>query len=72
MRVFADVSKEALPKTRIRVVSICQRTINIINCAQEGASLITKEGAVKKNIRIYFSIKVTRTKWIQIIMKTKV
>ena len=48
MRVFADVSKEALPKTRIRVVSICQRTINIINCAQEGASLITKEGVVKK------------------------
>ena len=27
--------------------SICQRTINIINCAQEGASLITKPGAAK-------------------------
>ena len=27
---------------------ICQTTIIIINCAQEGASLISKQGAVKK------------------------
>ena len=30
------------------VFVICQRTINIINCTQEGASLISKQGAVKK------------------------
>ena len=30
------------------IVSICQRLINIINCAQEGASLTTKQGIVKK------------------------
>ena len=31
-----------------RIISICQRTINIINCAQEGVSLISKQGTVKK------------------------
>ena len=31
-----------------RIISICQRTINIISCTQEGASLISKQGAVKK------------------------
>ena len=30
-----------------QIISICQRTIKIINCAQEGASLITKQKAVK-------------------------
>ena len=35
--------------SQYRIISIChQRTINIINCAQEGASLITKQEAVKK------------------------
>ena len=29
-------------------ISVYQRTINIINCAQEGASLIIKQGIVKK------------------------
>ena len=38
--------------SQYRINSICQRTINIINCAQEGASLISKHGAVKKKIRI--------------------
>ena len=64
MRVFADVSKEAQTKKKIskfRIISICQRTINIINCAQEGASLITKQGAAKKKMHIYFNIKATRT-----------
>ena len=52
MRVFADVSKETLPKkkhmSQYRIISICQRTINVINCAQEAASLISKTGPVKK------------------------
>ena len=30
------------------IISICQITINIINCVQESASLIFKQGAVKK------------------------
>ena len=30
------------------ITNISQRTINIINCAQEGASLITEQGAVKE------------------------
>ena len=34
------------------IISICQRTINIINCAQEGESLITEQGAVKEKMRI--------------------
>ena len=34
--------------SQYRIFSICQRTINIINCAQEGASLISKQRAVKK------------------------
>ena len=52
MRVFTDIYKEALPKkknmSQYRIISICQRTINIVNCAQEGESLISKQGAVKK------------------------
>ena len=33
-----------------QIISICQRTINIIfiNCTQEGVSLISKQGEVKK------------------------
>ena len=53
-----------------RIISICQRTISTINCAQEGTSLITKQWAVKKEMRIYFNINSTRTKWIQGILKT--
>ena len=33
--------------------SICQRTIIIINSTQEGASLITKQGAVKNSVIRY-------------------
>ena len=52
------------------IIRICQRAINIINCAQEGASLITEQGVVKEKMRICFNIKATRTKWIQSILKT--
>ena len=53
MRVFVDISKEALPKRRIQVnieslVFVKELGIHIINCAQESASLISKQGAVKK------------------------
>ena len=33
-----------------------KRAISIINCAQYGASIITKQGVVKKKIRICFNI----------------
>ena len=46
------------------IFTICQITINIINCAQEDAFLISKQGAVKKKICICFNIKATGTKWI--------
>ena len=52
-----------------RIISICQRTINIFNCAQEGVSLIIKQEAVKKKMNACFNIKATGTKWIQIILK---
>ena len=55
--------------SQYRIISICQRTINIINCAQEGASLISKQGAVKKKMRICFNIKAAETKWIHSILK---
>ena len=55
--------------SQYRIISICQRTINIFNCAQEGASLISKQGAVKKKMHICFNIKATGTKWIQSILK---
>ena len=55
--------------SQYRIISICERTINFINCTQEGASLISKQGAVKKKIRICFNIKATGTKWIQRILK---
>ena len=54
MRVFADISKETLPKRRIWVIieSLAYLTlelsISFINCTQDGASLINKERAVKK------------------------
>ena len=41
---------------------ICQKTVIIINCAQEGASLISKQGAVKKKMRICLNIKAKQTK----------
>ena len=53
-----------------RIISICQRNINIINCAQEGASLITEQEAVKKQMRICLNSKARRTKWIRSILKT--
>ena len=56
--------------SQYRIISICKRTVNIINWSQEGTSLITKQGAVKKKMRICFNVKVTRTKWIQSILKT--
>ena len=46
MRVFADISKGALPT--ICIIRTCQRPINIINCSHKGASLITEQGAVKE------------------------
>ena len=55
--------------SQYRIISIYERTINFINYTQEGASLISKQGAVKKKIRICFSIKATGTKWIQRILK---
>ena len=43
--------------SQYRIISICQRTINISNCDQEGVSLICKQGTVKKKMRICFHIK---------------
>ena len=44
--------------------------LDIINCAEEGASLITKQGTVKKkNMRICFNIKAAQRKWIESILK---
>ena len=57
-------------KSISRIISIFQRTINIFNCAQEGASLITNQGIAKEKMRICLNIKATRTKWIQSILKT--
>ena len=56
--------------SQYRIISICQRTINVINCAREGASLISKQRVVKTKMRISFNIKTTGTKWIQSILKT--
>ena len=38
-----------------RIISIYQRAINIINCTQEGASLISKQRAVKKKKCVFVS-----------------
>ena len=51
------------------IISVCQRAINIVNCAQEVVSLITEQGTVKEKMRICINIKATRTKWIQSILK---
>ena len=56
--------------SQYRIISICQRNINIINCTQECASLITKQEAVKKKMYVCFNIKATQSKWIQSILKT--
>ena len=50
--VFADISKDVVPK--IRIIRICHRTISIINCAHEGVSLVTKQEAVKKKNAYWF------------------
>ena len=39
--------------SQYRIISICQRTINIFNCAQECASLISIQRAVKKKKNAY-------------------
>ena len=39
------------------LITICQRTTNIINCVQEGVSLITKKRALKKKMCICFNTK---------------
>ena len=44
-------TKEKNIMSQCCIISFCRRAINIINCAQEGTSLITKQGAVtEKNI----------------------
>ena len=48
--------------SQYRIISICQRTIDIINCAQEDVPLICKQGAVKKKMCIGFNINATGTK----------
>ena len=55
MRVLADISKEAWrwPKRRIWVnikslLFVKERSISFINCIQEGASLIRKQGTERK------------------------
>ena len=55
--------------SQYRIISICQKTIKIFNCAQEGASLVSKQGTVKKKMRICFNIKTTGTKWIQRVLE---
>ena len=69
MQIYLKKLYQKGEDSQYRIISICQRTINIINCAQEGASLISKQGAVKKKMRICFNIKATGTKWIQGILK---
>ena len=53
MRVFVDISKESLikKKNRVNIKSLVfakELSISFINCTQEGASLISKQGVVKK------------------------
>ena len=59
MRVFVDISKESLikKKNRVNIKSLVfakELSISFINCTQEGASLISKEVAVKKE-NLYLS-----------------
>ena len=63
-RIISILSLESL------VYWSLELSISFINCAQEGASLISKQRAVKKKMRICVNIKATRTKWIQSILKT--
>ena len=58
--MFADISKEAWPKRRIWVnieslVFVKELSISFINCTQEGASVISKQGAVKKKKCVFVS-----------------
>ena len=46
--------------SHVRIISICQITITAINYAHNGAILITKQGALKKKMRFFFGIKVTK------------
>ena len=43
--------------SQARIISICKRTISVINCARQGTSLISKQVTVKKKVRICFNIK---------------
>ena len=45
-----------------RIISICQRAINMINCTQERASLISKKRAVKKKNAYLFQHQGNRNK----------
>ena len=73
MWVFANMSKEALTKkknmSQVQIISNCQKTINIIHCVQEGASLIITQRTVKKEMHC-LNIKSTRTKLIESILET--
>ena len=56
MRVFVVISKETKEKniSQYCVINVGKRAINIINCDQEGASLITEQEAVKGEMHICF------------------
>lgn len=41
---------------QVSIIIIYQRTINIIYCAENGTSLVTKQGVIKKKIGISFNI----------------
>ena len=64
MLLFADISSFTKEKniSQYHIISVYRRTINITNCAKEGESLITKQGAIKKKNSICFDIKATQTK----------
>ena len=36
-----------------RIINICQTTIEIINCIQKGASLITTQRGSKENVYLF-------------------
>ena len=40
--------KKIKNSSHIKILRICKRTINTLNCSQEGASFVTKHGAVEK------------------------
>ena len=77
MGVFADISKEALPKkimSQYRIISICERTVKIIHYAEEGASLITRGSKdfsfFLSLMHICFNNRAIQTECIQCILKT--